>query len=1013
MTRLSLSFLGTWQAQFAGGEVPNFKYDKVRALLAYLAVEADRAHRREALLGLLWPELDESAARNNLRQVIYLLRQALGDRQAGAGSAPQPFLLASRATLQFNAQAAYELDVESFVAHIQATARHAHRNIESCPQCARRLEEALRLYRGPFLADFFLAGSSAFETWAQVKREWLQQMALDAMQRLAAHHERWGRYERARAYVQRQLALEPWHEAAHRSLMRLHALEGARAAALAQYERCRRLLDEEVGVAPEPATTALFEQIRAASEESPLPLAQLALPAQQPHTLPPAPTPFVGREAELAALARLLADQHCRLLTLIGPGGAGKSRLALQAAAAQLDAFAGGVFFVPLAALPTAQLLAETILEALGLPLEGHEPAQAALLRQLRSRQLLLLLDNFEHLTAGAGLLAEILRHAPGVKLLVTSRQRLNLQAEWLFEVGGLPCHSGETGDGDDAAALFLQSARRVRPDFVAGGETAAQIARICRLLGGLPLTIELAAGWVQLLSCAEIAAQIEQDLAFLATGARDAPQRHHSLLAVFEETWRRLSEEEQRVLAQLSLFQGGFRLKAAQTVAGATLFLLRRFMDKSLLQRDAAGRYTMHTLLQRYAAERLAESEHGAPLRHRYLHFFLELAQEASAQLRGPQSVRYLALLEAERDNLRAALSYALGSEQALRGPALGYALGPEQALRGPGLALAAALWPFWYRRGYLAQGRQWLARALAYEREAEPAVAAALHHGAGVLAWNQGDYAAAHDHYEHSLALRRALGDEQGMAALLNNLGNLALDQGQIDAARRYLEQSLAIKRRLGDEVGISASLGNLGVAAYEQADFAAARAYLEESMALKLALGDSSGAAIPMGTLGAIAVKEGAFAEARPLLERSLALKQEAGDRWGMAMTLEDLGILAIQEEQLDEARRRLAESLALRRQLGDRWSLASALEAVGKLALAQGRPAQAARLWGAAQAISDRIGAAASVSRQRQYAAERQQALAQLEAAAVDAAYEAGRALDEEQALREAAALLQEE
>lgn len=980
MTQLTLEFFGPWQAMMAGERLGHFRYDRVRALLTYLAVEADRPHRREALMGLLWPELSQAAARNNLRQVLHALRTALGDREAR-----EPFVLANRTTIQWNPDADCEVDVHAFVALLEACDRHGHRDIESCHDCMRRLEEAVVLFRGPFLADFFVPDSVPFEEWALVKREWLNQLAMDALSRLAAYHERRGRYEQARRFLQQQLGLEPWREQAHRAMMRLHMLEGARGAALAQYEACQELLARELGVEPERATTALYEQIRDASEEAPLELERLGLPAAHRHTLPPPITPFVGREAELAEIGRLMGDEKCRLLTLTGSGGIGKSRLALQAAVEQLETFADGVFFVSLAEAPSAAFLVSTVAAALGL--EDGETAGDGLLSWLCERELLLLLDNFEHLLPeGASLVGQIMRQAPGVTLLVTSRERLNVQGEWLFTVGGM---SAEADSGlSDGVALFVESAQRAQHDFRLTEGNRDAVARICRLVDGLPLAIELAAAWVQTISCAEIVEQLEQGSAVLRSQWHDAPERHRSVAAVFDHSWQRLTAEEQRALAQLSVFRGGFRQRAAAEVAGASLEILRRLGDRSLLQRDATGRYRLHELLHRYAASKLADGGWTAEAEERHLAFYLALAEEGDSHLQGPQMVRWLERLDAERHNLRAAL------ERGLRQPGKG---------RVMGLRLAVASWQFWYRRGYLTEGREWLAQALEVVTAEETELYAALHHGAGVLAWNQGDYLAAHEHYEESLALRRQMGDEQGVAALLNNLGNLALDQGQYAQARAYLEESVEIKRRLGHQVGIATSLANLGVVAYEQGDHEAARAFLEKSVLIKRSLGDNSSVAIPLGTLGAIAVEQGDLQAAEGLLQESLALKREAGDRWGVAMTLADLGLLALQRGRFGEARVVMAESLALRRQLDDAWSLAHGLQCVGRLAVMEGRAEEGARLWGAAQALNEEIGVPLAGSERRQYEMMRDMAVAHIGAEAFEREYGMGRVLSLSQAL----------
>jgi tetratricopeptide (TPR) repeat protein len=492
----------------------------------------------------------------------------------------------------------------------------------------------------------------------------------------------------------------------------------------------------------------------------------------------------------------------------------------------------------------------------------------------------------------------------------------------------------------------------------------------------------------VQTVSCAEIVRQLEQGGAVLQSNWVDVPERHRSVAAVFDHSWQRLTREEQATLSQLSVFRGGFRQLAAEQVAGASLAILRRLGDRSLLQRDAAGRYHLHELLQRYASRQLAAAGLTEDAEERHLAFFLALAEEGDSQLRGPQAVAWLERLDVERHNLRAAL------ERGLSRPG---------KVRVMGLRLAVALWQFWYRRGYLTEGREWLAQALAAATVADAELYAALHHGAGVLAWNQGDYVAAHEHYEESLALRRQMGDEQGMAALLNNLGNLALDQGQYTQARAYLEESVEIKRRLGHRVGIATSLANLGVVAYEQGDHEAARDFLEESVLIKRNLGDRSSVAIPLGTLGAIAVEQGDLQTADMLLHESLALKREAGDRWGVAMTLADQGLLALQQGRFDEARRVLAESLALRRQLGDSWSLAHGLQCVGRLAVMEGRAEEAARLWGAALALNEEIGAPLAGSERRQYEMTRDVAVAQIGVKAFEREYGMGRILSLKQAL----------
>ncbi|PKO20431.1 MAG: SARP family transcriptional regulator, partial [Chloroflexi bacterium HGW-Chloroflexi-1] len=596
MMRLTISLLGPLRVALCGEPVTDFATDKARALLAYLAVEAERPHRRDALAGLLWPDQPQRKARQNLRQALSHLRRAIGDRDEAA-----PFLLVSRETVQFNADSDHWLDVAAFTSLAEACRGHRHRRLATCLPCMRRLEQMAELYRGDFLAQFFLSDSSIFEEWALLKREWLHRQAVEAFSHLAGYYERRGDYEQARQYARRQVALEPWREEAHRHLMRLLALDGQRSTALAQYETCRRMLAEELGVEPTAETVALYKRI-SESAIADLQTCRLA-------NLPPSPTPFVGREEELAELADYLANPDCRLLTLVGPGGIGKTRLVLQVAADQTGAFVHGIHFVPLASVSSTELIVSAIAEALDLPFDSHQDPKEQLLNYLHEKEMLLVLDNLEHLLpisissacgkgeGGAELLAEILRRAPGVVLLVTSRERLNLREEWVYTVEGLTYPEGEAvgrpalsvAEGPEtysAVNLFQQRARRAYQHFSLSEIERPHVVRICQLVEGMPLGVELAAAWVAVHSCEEIAQEIERNLDILTTRLRNVPARQWSVRATFEHSWQLLSETEKDIFARLSVFRGGFRREAAAVVTGASLSTLSSLLDKSLIRR-------------------------------------------------------------------------------------------------------------------------------------------------------------------------------------------------------------------------------------------------------------------------------------------------------------------------------------------------------------------------------------------------------------------------------------------
>jgi DNA-binding SARP family transcriptional activator len=392
MTRLSLALLGPSQLTLDGQPVGGFAYNKARALLAYLAVEADRPHHRDTLAALLWPELPDEAARHNLRQALANLRTAIGD----ASTTPS-FLLISRDSIQFNPTSDFDLDVAAFTALLAVCETHPHRHPARCRSCATRMEQASALYHGDFLAGFSVGDSVPFEEWQLRHRERLHQHALAALVRMAEYHELRGDDDHVCGYAQRQIELDPWREEAHRQLMRLLARDGQRSAALAQYATCRRILARDLGVEPEAETTALYERIRdTASSELPTP----KLRTQNVQNFPAQTSLLIGREIELAELGSMLENPAHRLLTIVGPGGIGKTRLTLAAAAEQAEVFADGAAFVPLQAISSAAFLAPAILAALGIGLQGQRDPREQLLDYLRDKELLLLLDNVEQLLA-------------------------------------------------------------------------------------------------------------------------------------------------------------------------------------------------------------------------------------------------------------------------------------------------------------------------------------------------------------------------------------------------------------------------------------------------------------------------------------------------------------------------------------------------------------------------------------------------------------------------------------
>jgi predicted ATPase/DNA-binding SARP family transcriptional activator len=867
---LSIRLLGGFQVTLAGQPVTAFETDKTRALLAYLAVQAAWPQRRETLAGLLWPGVLESSARRSLSQALFKLREAIGDY-----AARPPFLLIAREALQFNPESNYWLDVSEFERRLNAG----------------QLAEAVELYTGDFLQQFFIADSAPFEEWALAQREALQQRALQALSALADVGLRDADFARAETVARRQLALDPWREAAHQQLMLSLALGGQRNAALAQYEICRRALWEELAVEPSAATRRLYEQIKSGEigEKPETPLAEPAF-----FLLPSTLTPFLGRERELAEITRLLTRPECRLLTLVGPGGMGKTRLSVEAARHLRPHFPGGTAFISLAPLTAAAQIAPAVAEAVGLRTPGAAERQLA--GFFEGKQILLVLDNLEHLVgdpASLKLVEVALNRAPGLKLLVTSREPLAVADEWILEIGGL---------GRAAAELFTLSARRARADFAPADADRAAIAQICALVGEMPLGLELAAAWVRTLTPAEIAREIQRGLDVLATTRRDVPERHRSLRAVFDYSWRLLSATEQRALRELAVFQGGFTRQAAEAVAGASLSTLAALQAKSLLARMESGRYDIHPLLRQYlAVHSYAEAAADSASRERHLAYYLALAEQAEPQLLTADQVVWLERLEVELANLRAALRWSL-----LEAP-------DERGAR-----LCAALWRFWSARAHLAEGRWWLEAALQVTEGVAALTRAKLLLGAGQLAILQSDFETA-ERYDAELGqLRARLGPsrEAGLALLLSAL--LAQERKAYTHAQSLYEAAQAWFRQIQDDYGLARALQNAAVLLQVLGQDVAAEALFRECLGFARRLGHQDLLASVLMDLGWLLPARNPQA-AQEFCREALGVYRALGNRVGVAVCLEGLAGVAAHSGWPEQAARLFGASLALREAL----------------------------------------------------------------------------------------------
>ena len=685
----------------------------------------------------------------------------------------------------------------------------------------------------------------------------------------------------------------------------------------------------------------------------------------RPSNLPAPGSAFVGRDKELAAAKTLLLRDEVRLVTATGPGGIGKSRLALEVARQVNEAFPGGVYFVPLAAVKDPGLLALAIVQALQIR-ETANQSPLEILREYLQNSLnapaLLLIDNFEHMVEAAPALAELLAVAPKLKLLVTSRAALHVRDEHEFPVPPLALPDNRAKPSLEilaqcsAIALFVQRAAAVKPNFALTEENAPIIAEICLRLDGLPLAIELAAARIKLLSPAAMRSRLASSLQLLTGGARDLPARQQTLRQAIDWSYDLLSEPEQRLFRRLSVFLGGCTLEAVESVCDTKEDLgvdvldgMSSMVDKSLVRQiehaEGEPRFVMLETISEYARGKIAESGEEAATRRSHAAYCLVLAEESGAEDTAENQAGWVDRLEIESQNFRAALEWLI-----------------ETGHAEWGLRLGVALFRFWERRERLTEARDWLAKLLKMPGAAAPSsLRVRALFSAGVLASEQRDYPVAMELLTKSVELARQLQDPRTLAVSLNALAVVSREQGDLAAARALFEESLVHWKHLEDAQAVARGLSNLAGIANLQQDYRRARSLYEESLAIFRELGDRTGQAWALNHQGDVARDQGDSAAARSLYEQSLADFRELGDRWGVAGSLADLGNLAREQHDYRTADAQYRESLELFQELEHKRGIARLLESFACSAAAQSQPERGLRLAGAAAALRQSIGA----------------------------------------------------
>ncbi|MGB3715567.1 MAG: adenylate/guanylate cyclase domain-containing protein [Candidatus Promineifilaceae bacterium] len=681
-----------------------------------------------------------------------------------------------------------------------------------------------------------------------------------------------------------------------------------------------------------------------------------------PNNLPAQMTAFIGRRKELREVQKSL--ESTRLLTLTGPGGTGKTRLALQVAAETLEDYDDGVYFIPLEAVSDPNLVGQTIVSALGVDIDRNQDPLDALKDHLRPQRTMLLIDNFEHLLEAARITGELLSAAPMLKIMVTSREPLHVYGEREFLVSGLETpardmqHSPESLLQSEAISLFVDRIKAVKHDFMASPEIASDLAAICDQLDGLPLAIELAAARVKMFSIPVLLERLQGSLGLLGSGPRDAPSRHKTLHQAIGWSYNLLNDDEAKLFRRWSIFRGGATLDAAESVCldqgDLPIYdLVSSLLDKSLLlvanEDGGEPRFTMSSTIRYFAREHLAQSDELESARRRHLTYFLSLSQEASAQLSsGEYTTHRIQLLSDNLDNLRAALTWSLDSNDA------------KQKDREAGVLLAGYLYYFWYQRGLLSEGRRWLGLALD-ESQAYSSGRGTIVSGLGLLAWQQGDYEPASAYLQEAIAIFRNLGDNVRLAVSLHWHGHLTFDQQSYLLARELFAESLSMYKELG-KVNEQVILNkDVGLVAYHEGDYLAARMRFEECLAHYMEQGNIEAAADVHLPLGDLARMAGDLEMANSHYIKSQTLFQETEIKLGLASCNHKLGQVALKRGEFAKTGSLLRKSLAIQREVGNKQGVAECLAAFASLVCALGELELAVQVFGGTDDFLKALGA----------------------------------------------------
>lgn len=926
---LRIETLGGLRISLGDSAGPSFVSRKVDALLIYLAC-TQREHPRETLAELLWDDLSQERTMGNLRTALSDLQKHLA-----------PYLIVTRYSAGVAPDTPLFVDLVTLTRALDTADRALQLNESLTAAAAAALSDALQLVNGDFLRGFTIKAARGFEGWYTLEAERIRGRIIEAYGRLADHALGKRLYKQAAEYASRTLAFDPLWEPAHRILMRALACGGQRSQAISQYELCCRLLDEELGLEPEDETATLYKQIisgkiSAQAEVGAAP--SLALPS----------TLFVPRPTLEARIEALLNRTDARLISLVGPGGCGKTRLALNAAAKVASAFPDGVVFVP---LERAEDVTGAIAAIVGaLPIGPQDlPLERRLIEYLYGREMLLVLDTVERVAGMAAFVERLITVARSTRILITSQIPLNIKAEYTVSIGGMNVPPPDAVDAGSypSVALFARHAERIAGSFDLSTHLP-DVAALCAEVDGNPLAIELAAAWSRLMTPAQILSEIQRSSDFLTSNASDIPERHRSMRAVFDWMWARFSPADRELAAKFAVFSGDFSPETASAVTGESPAMLQALADRSLIMQNG-GRCRIHGLLRSFLIEKLHDQpELYDAMQHRHASYMATWARDQIASLIDFTANDSIAQMIREADNLSSAWDYAIAVHdfasleplaeasfyfhRAMNRYAEGAALMDAAVAASAGrnsqtcARLSAFAGVLHMSRSHYEEARALLTQSLSELPAHDVQLLRIAHDALGGTAYAQGDYETARISFETALDIAYHINDPRGAAYALFRLGDIQAVLGDYDSASALLSEGLS----LGDDAASPHDrvryLNLLADLSCKSGDYEAARGYAEEALSAATIIGSRVQRGVALATLGRAAYGRKAYKESRDFLRRSIAQAEEIGNRWGKAFAQAYLARTCWQLNELAAARFHLEQAQVVANDIQSAWLMA---------------------------------------------------------------------------------------